>query len=91
LVAHPNSPKPELLHLTSTNTPPEFYKPKNQTQQQIVQVVKWEAPEKSIGGTFANRNNKITETGTHTHKSLRPPPITKQETSKATTELPTKP
>jgi hypothetical protein len=41
---------------------------------------------KSIGGTFANRNNKITETGTHT-QSLRPPTITKQQTSKATTEL----
>jgi hypothetical protein len=39
---------------------------------------------KSIEGTFANRNNKITETGT---QSLPPPTITKQETSKATTEL----
>lgn len=39
----PKFPQTRALHLTSTNTPPEFYKQK-QTQQ-IVQVVKWEAQE----------------------------------------------
>jgi hypothetical protein len=70
------------LHLTSTNTSPaEFYKqkqtPTNCSSRQMG------SNRKPIGGTFANRNNKITETGT---QSLRPPTITKQETSKATTE-----
>jgi hypothetical protein len=81
---HPNSPKPELCTSHQPITPPEFYKQKNKPNK-ICSSRQMGSTRKSIGGNFANRNNKISET--IASQSLRPPTITKQDTSKATTEL----
>jgi hypothetical protein len=79
---HPNSPKPELCTSHQPIPPPRILQAK--TNPTTCSSRQMGSTRKPIGGRFANRNNKITETGT---QSLRPPTIAKQETSKATTEL----
>jgi hypothetical protein len=68
---------------------PRILQAKKQTQQ-IVQVVKWEAPEnqlKAHSQTATTKSPKQVHNRYLLQQSLPPPTITKQETSKATTEL----